>query len=176
MAKVTYTKLGAKTNGAIKTIEINGQNIEVRQYLPVNDKLVLIGNVIELSHDLERNFSNPLKTEVFFTLELIQAYTNITFTEKQMEEPHKLFDALSSTEGLLDKIMEAIPESELIILRKNLRATISAFYAYRNSIFGILDSVAKDYSDLDLDVNALQEKLANPEALALLKKITEGLG
>lgn len=175
MAKVTYTKLGAKIDNTIKNIEINNQNIEVRQYLPVNEKLQLVGNVIELSHDLERNFANPLKSEVFFALEVIRFYTNITFTDKQMEEPHKIYDALDSI-GMIDEIFNAIPAREMKILRENLQATTTAFYAYRNSIFGILDAVAKDYSDLDLDITSLQEKLANPEALSLLKKITEGLG
>jgi len=32
---------------------------------------------------------------------------------------------------------------------------------YRNSIYGILDALKTDYSDLDLDVEKLREKLAD---------------
>ena len=84
MAKVSLTKLGLKVNQEIKTIEFNEQIIEIKQYLPVNDKLELISNVINLAHD-ENNFSNPVKVSVFTTLEIMYAYTNINFTEKQKE-------------------------------------------------------------------------------------------
>ena len=46
MAKVAFSKLGLKVNQDIKTIEFNGQNIEVKQYLPIQDKLRLISNII----------------------------------------------------------------------------------------------------------------------------------
>ena len=51
MAKVSLTKLGLKVNQDIKNIEFNEQIVEVKQYLPVNDKLELISNVINLAHD-----------------------------------------------------------------------------------------------------------------------------
>jgi len=49
MAKLSFTKLGLKVNQDIKTIEYNGQNIEIKQYLPIQDKLKLIGDVIMYS-------------------------------------------------------------------------------------------------------------------------------
>lgn len=44
--KPTFTKLGLKINNTVKTIIIGDQEIEVKQYLPVNNKLEIIGNVI----------------------------------------------------------------------------------------------------------------------------------
>ena len=85
MAKASLTKLGLKVNQEIKTIEFNGQVIEVKQYLPVNNKLELISNVINMSAD-GNNFANPLKVEVYFALEVIEAYTNISFKKKQKED------------------------------------------------------------------------------------------
>ena len=70
MAKVSFTKLGLKINQEIKNIEFNGQNIEIKQYLPVNEKLKLIGNVINSSAE-EENFINSLKVEVFTLLEML---------------------------------------------------------------------------------------------------------
>ena len=81
MAKVSFTKLGLKVNQEVKMIEFNEQTIEVKQYLPVNDKLALISNVINASAD-DYNFANPVKIEVFLALEIIANYTNINFTEK----------------------------------------------------------------------------------------------
>jgi hypothetical protein len=44
--KPTFAKLGLKMNNNIKTIIINEQEIEVKQYAPINEKLVMIGNII----------------------------------------------------------------------------------------------------------------------------------
>ena len=60
MAKISFTKLGLKPNNKVKTLEIGELIIEVKQYLPVEKKLELITNVLELSHD-SNNFSNPIK-------------------------------------------------------------------------------------------------------------------
>ena len=87
MAKVSFTKLGLKKNEEVKTIKFNDIEIEVKQYLPANDKLALIGNVINNSHST--NFANPVLIEVMGSLEIIYAYTNINFTDKQKEDPMK---------------------------------------------------------------------------------------
>ena len=85
MAKLTFTKLGLKTNSDVETLEFNEQIIEVKQYLPVNDKLTLISEVINNSAD-ENNFANPVKVEVYTTIAIVETYTNITFTDKQKED------------------------------------------------------------------------------------------
>ena len=73
MAKVSFTKLSLKQNNEIVIIDFNGQNIEIKQYLPVEEKLELIGRVLELSHD-QNNFSNPVKVDVYTMLEIIDKY------------------------------------------------------------------------------------------------------
>ena len=60
---VTFTKLGLKKNQEIKTIVLNEQSVEVKQYLPMNDKLDLMGKVLTDSQD-ENNFANPIKIEI----------------------------------------------------------------------------------------------------------------
>ena len=70
MAKVSLTKLGLKTNQDIKTITFNEQDIEVKQYLPVNEKLAVISNIINNSAD-DYSFANPVKIKVFTELEII---------------------------------------------------------------------------------------------------------
>jgi len=51
MAKVTFTKLALKKKEEVKNIKINDIDIEIKQYLPVNDKLDLIARVISGAHD-----------------------------------------------------------------------------------------------------------------------------
>lgn len=174
MAKLSFTKLGLAHNKAVNTINYNGQNIEIKQYLPVNDKLALISNVINLSAD-ENNFANPVKVSVYAVLEIIEAYTNISFTEKQKEDPCKLYDLFVGN-GLSAKIMEAIPQVELAEILTGIEDSIEAVYKYRNSVMGILEAAQSDYSGLQFDANALQQAMADPNGLALLKNVMTKLG
>lgn len=174
MAKISFTKLGLKPNSEIKTFEIGELIIEVKQYLPVEEKLELISSVLELSHD-ENNFANPVKVEVFMKLEILERYTNITFTEKQKENPVKIYDLLSSN-GIFDNIIHHIPEKEYEYILFGIEKTISSVYKYRNSLYGILDAVSTDYSNLKLDADELQQQLRDPNSLKLVKDIVTKLG
>ena len=173
MAKVSFTKLGLKKKEEIKNITINDQVIEVKQYLPISDKINIITNVIENSAD-DNNFANPVKVEVFANLEIMYAYTNISFTDKQKEDPTKLYDLLEEN-GVIAEVIAAIPENEYALLLGWIDETIEAFYKYRNSVLGILDTISADYSNLSLDATNLQKQIADPENLKLLKSIMSKL-
>lgn len=176
MAKVAYSKLNAKVNTEYKVITLEDEKeIEILQYLPINDKLDVITRVIELSYDPGIYYSNPLKTNVYLDLEIIQAYTNITFTEKQLENPPKLYDAIVSS-GWRDRIFNEIPAEELQALRRNVSKTQQAYYAYKTSAIGVLEAISTDYSDLDLNVEELRQKLASGENIELVQKIITNLG
>ena len=174
MAKVSLTKLGLKVNQDIKNIEFNEQIIEVKQYLPINEKLELISSVINSAAD-ENNFSNPVKENVFLTLEILYHYTNINFTDKQKEDPVKLYDLVVSS-GLVNKVTDLIPEEELDEVINGVAQSVKAIYAYKNSALGILESISQDYSALNLDATEIQKKLADPDNMALLKQVLTKLG
>ena len=174
MAKVAFSKLGVKINQEVKTITWNDQTIEVKQYLPVNNKLELISRVINLSAD-ENNFANPVKVDIYFAIEVIDAYTNISFTEKQKEDVCKLFDGITST-GLFAAIKDAIPAEEYDNLYYDMNGCISAVYHYKNSVMGILENITTDYDNLNLDASVIQQKLADPQNLELLKGVMAKLG
>ena len=174
MAKVSFTKLGLKKKEEIKNITINDQVIEVKQYLPISDKINIITNVIENSAD-DNNFAHPVKVEVFANLEIMYAYTNISFTDKQKEDPTKLYDLLEEN-GVIAGVIAAIPENEYALLLGWIDETIEAFYTYRNSVMGIMEQISADYSNLSLDATEIQQKLADPQNLELLKNVMTKLG
>ena len=174
MAKVTFTKLALKKKEEVRNIKINGNDIEVKQYLPVNDKLNLIARVISGAHD-ENNFPNPIKIEVIGSIEIIMAYTNITFTDKQKEDIAKLYDILDSNE-VIDQVIAAIPEDEYNFLIEGIDETVNAVYAYQNSALGILDTISQDYSNLNLDATEIQKKLADKDNLSLVRDVLTKLG
>ena len=174
MAKLAFTKLSLSKNQEVKIVEFNGQDIEIKQYLPVNDKFEVISNIINRSAD-DNNFANPLKVEIFTTLEIISTYTNISFTEKQKEDPSKLFDLVVSS-GLYKEIICAIPHTEIESLQCYINSTIDAVYKYRNSIMGLLENITADYSNLNLEATEIQKKLADPNNMQLLRDVLTKLG
>ena len=173
MAKVTFTKLGLKVNQEIKTIEYNGQVIEIKQYLPLEQKLELIANVINLSHD-EKGYSNPIKVDVYTFLEILDYYTNISFTEKQREDVYKIHDTFTSS-GLKERIYETMDQKELEDIKYCIKVSIEAVYAYQNSVMGVLENVKEDYSDTNYDIKDFQNILKS-EDFNMIKDVISKLG
>lgn len=174
MAKVAFSKLGFKLNNAVSEIHCNDLTIEVKNYLSVNEKLVAIGNVINNSVD-DNGYYNEGKVRVYFVLEVIDAYTNLSFTEKQQEDPCKLYDLIVGN-GLWEAVWDIIPKGEKEYLETCLAKTIKSIYDYKNSILGILDTVTKDYSNMQLDASNIKDALADPNNLGLLRDVLTKLG
>ena len=174
MAKVAFSKLGLTKNTNVGSFEWNDQTIEVKAYLPIQDKMQLIQNVLNNCQD-ENNFINEAKMAMFMTLEFVYNYTNINFTEKQKSDPAKLYDLLAGS-GFFDDFFAVLPQTEYKSIAVWLDKIANNFYNYRNSIYGILDALNTDYKNLELDANALKEKMADPEALGLLKQVLTNLG
>lgn len=175
MAKVPFTKLKCKINENEIPIQIGEEVITVKQYLPIQEKLALIGRVVEFAHEQDNNFSNPVKAGVYRDLEIIFAYTNISFTDKQKEDLPKLYDILYSS-GVIKTVIDNIPEDEYLEIVWGVKDSIDAIYKYQNSILGILDTISTDYSALNLDASEIQKKIADPQNLELLKNVLTKLG
>lgn len=160
----------------IKEIEFNGEKIKVKQYLPANQKLSLIGTIVELAHEEDFQFANPVKVNFFTCLEIVYAYTDLEFDPTEQEEnPGDIYDRLHNS-GLLDDIMAAIPQTECQEIVMGVDDTINAYYSYQNSVMGILDTVKQDYSNLDLDLKNINEEMANPNTLGTIKEILTKIG
>ena len=172
--KPTFAKLGLKINNAVKTVVMNDQEIEIKQYLPINEKLMLVSKVINQSAD-ENNFANPMKLDVFTKLEIIFYYTNLTFTYKQKEDLVNLYD-LMERNRIFDLIFDQMDEQELNNIFDSVDECAKAIYAYKNSIMGVLEMAGQDYHELDMNALDIKEKLADPSNLTLLKDIMTKLG
>ena len=174
MAKIPFTKLKLVKKDETVTFLYNEQEITVKKYLPVNEKLELIGRVINAAAD-ENRFYNPVKLDIFLNLEIVFTYTNINFTDKQKEDPSKLYDLLVQND-LLKEIINHIPTEEYDILETNLEDIVDSIYQYQNSVFGILDTVSADYNNLNLDASEIQQKLGDKDNLSFLREVLTKLG
>lgn len=179
MAKVPFSKLQAKVDGgATQNFYYNlaGDEIyyEVKHYLPIEEKLELVSRIINQSID-DNGFYNPMRVKLYMVLEIVYAYTNLSFTEKMKEDPFKLYDILVST-GIFTDIIDVIREKDWSEIQENVWSTINNIYNYKNSVVGILDTISSDYSNLNLDASEIQQKLADPENMSLLKDVLSKLG
>lgn len=173
--KVGLTKLGLKKNTNLIPLEWGDQIIQIKEYLPMEDKSKVIENIINWSLD-STNFANPIRVKMNTVLEIIFAYTNINFTEKQKEDRLGLYDLIVSS-GLWQAISkEIIKTGEYDIIENTTKEVIHEIYAYKNSMLGILRTINEDYSGLELNINKLQEEISNPENAKLLKTVIKNMG
>ena len=162
MAKVNLTKLNKIKSLDPIDIKIGEETISVVQYLPLEKKLAIMQNIIEQAGNNEEGFYNIVKLTVFYTIEMLRAYTNISFTEKQLEEPQKLYDIIVLNK-IWDTVKQSIPEDEVNYIWENTCALAREITDYNHSALGILKLAKEDYSDLELDVNDLTNTLTQSE-------------
>lgn len=150
---ISYANLKLKLNNDTKNFTFGEHTIEVYQYLPVADKYDLV--MITLQKSEEGYLYNPIKLDMFFHLHLVYMYSNLNFTQKQKEDEEKIYDCLRSN-GLLDKILENIPEAEYKELMKFLEELIDVKYRFNLSAAGTVDRILMD---LPRQAEAMQEIL-----------------
>lgn len=172
--KIGLTKLGLKKNTNLISLEWNGQVIEIKDYLPIEEKAKLIEKIVGDSLD-DNNFANPVKVRINLITEILFSYlVNVNFTEKQKEDKNNIYDLFISN-GLWQEIYEEI-SNEYDFIKKSVWAMIDEVYKYRNSVLGILDVVNQDYSNVSFDAENIQKNLADPNNLSLLKDVVTKLG
>ena len=174
--KIGLTKLGLKKNTNLISLEWGDQVIQIKEYLPIEDKIGVIERIVNQSLD-DNNFANPARIMINTVLEIIFAYTtNINFTEKQKEDKLGLYDLLVSS-GLWKAVKNKLAEvGELSIIQVTVREVIDEIYKYKNSALGILQAVNEDYNNLDLDATKIQEKIGNKENVEFLKDVMDKMG
>ena len=174
MAKPTYAKLKLSADIAPKELEWGEQKIEIKQYLPIEKKLEFIGDVLNAAAD-ENRFYSQAKVDMFFAIKVIETYTNLSITDKQKENPAKLYDEIKAS-GFYDKIVELIPVEEIDYLYDLVCDTMEQVYKYQDSAYGILDALNTDYSNLNFDIEKLAKEISNKENVQFLDQVLTKLG
>lgn len=141
MSKISYSSLKLKTNTEVKTFNFNGHEIEVLKYLPIEDKYDLL--MITLQKAEEDGIYNPLRLELYFHMNLIYMYTNLTFTAKQKENESKLYDTLKS-QGFITMFLNILPQEEYEFLFDLISEMVETFMKYKNTAGAVLQSIIQD--------------------------------
>lgn len=141
MAKVSYANLKLKPDTSISTFTFQDTEIEVLNYLSMDDKYDLIQITLQKSE--ENGIYDPIKVDMFFHLHLVYMYTNLSFTDKQKENESKIYDSLKSN-GFFEAFLPALNEDEYNELFSYLDTTMEATLKYRNTAGGVLQSIIQD--------------------------------
>lgn len=143
MAKVSYAGLKLKVNTEVNTFQF-GENktvIEVLKYLPIEDKNDLIH--ITLQNAEENGIYNDVLVEMYFNLYIVYFYTNLNFTDKQKEDPAKLYDQMESN-GLITQVIAHMDEDEYANLLTYLETIRDETLTYKNTAGAVLQTIVQD--------------------------------
>lgn len=132
-------------------------------------------SVIQQVIDFNNEFLNEFAFHMYMDLAIVFNYTNLSFTDKQKEDLYKLYDLLVGS-GFIKELKKQVDCNQTDDLEVYTYETLNGYYKYRNSIYGIMDAMNQDYSNLNLDINELQDKISNPESLSLVKDILTKMG
>lgn len=176
MAKITFNKLGCKVNTGVKEWEYKpGVTIPVLQYLPVEDKANLIQFVISQAIDTKSGCFSPVRKDVFFNIALARWYAGIQFSEKQMQDVQKTYDALESNR-FFEALKEQIPFYEYDKISDYLIDTMEDVERYNQSFVGMMDAMSGDAQGLDSQISSILSKIKNSEGLEQLSVIKDVVG
>ncbi len=141
--KVSYAGLKLKVNTDVNTFQF-GENkavIEVLKYLPIEDKNDLIH--IALQNAEENGIYNDVLVEMYFNLYIVYFYTNLNFTDKQKEDPAKLYDQMESN-GLITQVIAHMDEDEYANLLTYLETIRDETLTYKNTAGAVLQTIVQD--------------------------------
>lgn len=174
MAKLPFSKLNKIKAGNEISVMIEDNSVSVKQYLPLEEKLDLMIAVLE-NAGADEGYFNMVKLKVFYVIEMLRSFTNISFTEKQLSEPSKLYDGIMLN-GVWTAIETAIPQSEAAYIWNSIITMAKAITDYNRSFAGMFSILSKDYSHIDGQLSDIQSKLKSEEILEMIKRVLPEAG
>ena len=143
-----------------KQFDFNGTTIFVKQYLPIQDKVQLIQDIVELASDDSTGCFSPARVYVYYVLVTISAYCDIDL-DRTMKDTD-LFDFVTNSH-LDEKVFTAIPENEMRIINKLLTDTIRDIARFNNSFAGIIRLASNSAGDMDNSLADILKQLQDGE-------------
>lgn len=171
--KVSFASMKLKVDTNVNTFdfEYNGAtySIDVLKYLPISEKNDLIEVALQKA---EQNGNyNDVALEMYFNLNLIYLYTNISFTDKQKEDESELYDKLQCS-GLIDAVITNMDQDEYSQLLEYLEKTKETRLVYGNSAAAVLRSFIQDLpSQMSQAVDILNN--IKPEQFEEARRLTQ---
>lgn len=176
MAKIAFSKLKSKIEPEVKQVMIpdTDLSIDILTYLPQNTKATLIGFVVENSIDQTTGCSSPLRLDTWFSIALAKYYGQITFTDKQLEDPGKVYDILQMN-GVFNIIADTIPEAEYNYIKDCVEQTAQDVARYNTSAAGIIGAMREESGGLGSQIDEMLKKIQDREGIEELTSIRDAI-
>lgn len=124
-----------------KTINFNGIDIKVYQYIMAQDMLDLINSVLQKSK--ENGYFSPFKVDLYTHLNIVYLVTDITFSQEDREDELALYDQLESS-GLMQMIINALPANYYQSILSFVEETINRIQDYNKTTAAVLNALIQD--------------------------------
>jgi hypothetical protein len=174
--KINYKEIGKEPDFNSTVCRItNNKEILIKTWLPTHDLLQLISRIVNRSVD-EYDYCNPCRVKIVREVEMVLACSNVEVPDYENADICEIYDYLYANK-IIDAVADATRATGLWdIVMGSVNEVVDSVYKYSNSARGIIRGITSDLEDVQFDVEAIQEKLGNPENLALLKDILTKLG
>lgn len=169
---MNFKDINLKLNKSIKVIKINGKDVNVKQYLPAEDKNSILENTIQKAD--QGTILNTFALDIVFHVYLVVKYTDITFDGEDLNDIFKLYDILESNK-VIDSVVAAVPEEEYKSLRESLMDLSYDYSNYRNSARAIIEQLTFFAPDAANKFKEVTENFDN-EKFAQIIQLAEATG
>ena len=124
-----------------KTVKINDKEVQVKQYLPISDKMDLVQVTLQKA-DNGRYF-DQLALDMFFELNLVYLYTNIEVTQEDRDDEFALYDRWTN-DGTISTVISEIPDKEYARLSDAVDNGVTDLMKYRGTAAAVINGFIND--------------------------------
>ncbi len=160
MANVKVSELREavkKDKNDIRTVEYDGITIEVKQYIPIQDKISLAETVYQASVDTDNGLHivDDNSVDMAFRVLLVDTYTNLTLPKTKVEDVGMILDIVESYNLLCESrlyniVYDSIPDNEiwdLDMIVSNHINTKKDEYEQESTYQNIIKNGINDFND-----------------------------
>lgn len=155
--------------GKESIVQFNSQDIIVKKYISINEKFIIVQNIINGSFDIVDNALkyNPVFYEILYNYYIVKYYTNINVNDNYSE----IYDLLMQT-GLIKFIKDNIPQEEIKLLESLIWESINEEFDYikrKDTFVNILTTFLEEFNNINIE--ELIQKFNKLENIDLIKHI-----
>ena len=150
---------------------LEADNLRVKTYLPLEQKLNLIQRVMNMCAG-NGTFCNPVQVNVITDLEIVMTYSNIEINQEVLsEDVYKVYDYLKIS-GIMDSVLTNVNENELNYIRSACWETSEKLTQFNNSVAGMLSRMSESAELNNLKLDEMLEKIKDPSVKEFLEKFS----
>lgn len=168
---MNYSDLGLDIEYKKVEVQLIGdKKLEVLTYLPVREKTEMLQFIINNVIDPKTGCASPIRTEIYFSIAVCHWYGGIDFSNEDMANIEKVYDALELNK-VIQAIIDYVPYDEINFMRDLAEETVADVARYNSSAAGIIQSMADSSGSLDKQLSDIIQKVQSREGLEMLDMI-----